>query len=272
MEEEVGGTEVQTEEGVQSTDGLNEENDEDGAEEGDAEDDVATREPNGEADEGEDIPELVEHVEREGEKANGAMDDDSSDDTSAWPTRASTVCHHGLAPACPGRSLPLAAALHAARTARPARRPPDALPRPCRTPCHPSPTSLPTPATITVRPLCSSPLEPGPTTPSTRSSIPPRHRPGITTAINAAGRRLPPPADYERAKARPSLATTSPSPPSSPPPASPPLRTAARSTIAASLSTVGVPSPVIIRPSSTDHGVPEEEDGEEFGHEPELED
>lgn len=52
---------------------------------GDAEDDVAAREPNGEADEGEEIAELVEQVEREGEEANSVVDDDSSDEEDTYP-------------------------------------------------------------------------------------------------------------------------------------------------------------------------------------------
>ncbi|KAK8445008.1 hypothetical protein SEVIR_9G242955v4 [Setaria viridis] len=83
MQEEVGSVEVRAEEGVESIDGQNEEDNEDGVEGGDAEDEDAIREPNGEADEGEYIPRLVEQVEREGEEANGAMDDDSSDEDDA---------------------------------------------------------------------------------------------------------------------------------------------------------------------------------------------
>ena len=85
MEKEVGGVEVEVEENVQNNEGGIEELDYDGQEEGDGENDVVAREPNGEADEGEEIPELVEQVEMEEEEANGAVDDDSSDEKDAYP-------------------------------------------------------------------------------------------------------------------------------------------------------------------------------------------
>ena len=85
VEEEVRGAEVEVKEDVESSEGANEELDNDGEEGGDAKDDVAAREPNGEADEGEEIAELIEQVEREVEEANDAMDDDSSDEKDAYP-------------------------------------------------------------------------------------------------------------------------------------------------------------------------------------------
>nr|XP_034604579.1 uncharacterized protein LOC117864555 [Setaria viridis] len=93
IEQQVGGDEVEEEEDVQSNAGGNEELDYEEQEGGDAEHDVASQEPTGEADEGKEIPELVEQIEMEGEEANGAVDEDSSDEEDDYPVNVGENIH-----------------------------------------------------------------------------------------------------------------------------------------------------------------------------------
>ena len=79
--ERIGSTSQVQEEGTEVTDSPAEEH----TVLGEEEDDDVPREPTGEADEGEHIPELVEQVEREGQEQFDAMEDDSSDEEDVDP-------------------------------------------------------------------------------------------------------------------------------------------------------------------------------------------